>query len=794
MFRNYLKSAWRNLLHNKIYALINILGLSLGLACVTMIMLYVKDELSFDRFHKNGNSIYRIFSEASGPDGNMRRMGITGGIQGPLFTQKIPEIREFVRVQGGYGNLKKGNEIIQPVILKADSNFFSVFSFPLLSGNPKTALLQPNSIVITEDAAKKYFGSTEVMGKTIELKTNEVFEPYKITGIAGRCPQNSSLQFEVMLPLKISPDLESGQGAWSNFFLNTYVWLNPGASVSKVEAKMSSIFVQENPEMIKKMEELTHGKLSGGYRLQPLFNIHLNNDMDRSDITAASNSIYSYILSAIAVFILIIACINFVNLTIARSMKRAKEIGIRKVMGSSRKQLIFQFLGESSGLCLIAFAGSLIFVELFLPVFNRLSNKALELSYLLDLRLLIGFISLFLITALLSGFYPALVLSNYNPVHNLYKKLNLSGKNYLQKSLVILQFAISSFLITATLFIFFQFTFLTTEKLGYDDSNLVELTKTSLKRNEAKLLKQELLKNPGIAAVSLKDNGYSFNGAKLNGDSTIGFANANIDESFLPMLKIPILHGRNFSTDFVSDSTASAIVNEQFVKTAGWKNPIGEKISFSEKEQYRVVGVVRDYHYQPLNQKIDPEVFTMGSKQNSWTVYARIKPSNETMVLHFIENTFKKLFPDRAFSFVFTDQENLKNYESEARWKQTMLFGALLTIFISCIGLFGLSVLSAEKRTKEIGIRKILGASVREVVLILSGDFLILVVISLVISIPVAWAAVRQWLDNYPYRIQISWVMFLIPGLVVIIIALATISFQAINAALANPVKSLRND
>ena len=806
MFRNYFKTAWRNLSRNRIYAAINILGLSLGLACAMMIMLYIKDEVSFDRFHRKASSIYRIYSEAKSPLGEVRRMGITGGIQGPIFKQKIPGISEFLRLQGGYGDIKKGSEIFQPVLLKADSNFFSLFSFPLLKGNPKTALREPNAIVLSEDAAQKYFGSTDVLGKTVDLRRNQTFEPFTVTGVAKRCPQNSSIQFDVLLPLKLDPQFERGPNGWTNFFLNTYVLLDPVAKVKKVEDEMTKVFIREAPDQIKEIEKESGAKFNGGYMLQPFLDIHLASDMDRNDISAASNGLYSYILSGVALFILLIACINFINLTMARSIKRAKEIGVRKVIGGTRKELIFQFLGESFLLCLFAFTLATVMVQLFLPVFNGLSNKALEFSYLLDAKLIVGFSLLFVLTTLLSGFYPAFVLSGFNPVQSLYKKFNLTGKNYLQKSLVVLQFAISSFLITATFFIYFQFTFLTTQKLGYDDSNLVELKKHSLKGNEAALLKAMLLKNPAINDVALKDEGYSFNAAKTNGDSSIGFVNAYVDESFLPMLKIPILKGRNFSRDFPADSSQSAIVNEQFVKQAGWKNPIGEKISFNEEKNYRVIGVIKDYHYAPLNWKIEPQLFRMGSfaatpdegdrpsQQPRWTVFIKIRPGTETASLHFIESTFKNLFPQSPFSFIFKDQENQINYESEARWKQIMLLSALLTIFISCIGLFGLSVLSTEKRTKEIGIRKVLGASVTELVVILSKDFLHLIIIALLISVPAAWVAADKWLQNYPYRISITWTMFAIPGVLVVFIALATISFKSIQAGLANPVKSLRTE
>jgi putative ABC transport system permease protein len=503
---------------------------------------------------------------------------------------------------------------------------------------------------------------------------------------------------------------------------------------------------------------------------------------------------FSYILSGIALFILLIACINFVNLTIARSLKRAKEIGVRKVIGSSRKQLIIQFLGESFILCLIAFALAIVIVQLLLPLFNQLSNKALVLSYLLDMKLVAGYLVLFILTSLLAGFYPALVLSDYNPVQTLYNRFSLGGKNYLQKGLVIFQFTLATFLISATFIISSQFNFLITKKLGYDDSNLVLVNKGNLTRDEDRLFKEELMKSPDILAVAAKDEGYSFNPAKINGNSDIGAAYMTIDESFLPLMKIPIVTGRNFSKNFPSDSSSAVLVNEQFVKSAGWKNPIGQTLIMNEDAKYHVVGVVRDYHFQALNEKIKPEVFTMRMQNEYGMAYIKIKPKSETATLRHIENTFKKLFPLNPFSFIFKDQENVKNYEAEAKWKRIMLFGSILTIFISCIGLFGLSVLSAEKRTKEIGIRKVLGASVNGIATILSKDFLKLVIISLLIAMPLSWFTAGKWLENYPYRIILSWWIFAIVGFLVVFVALATVSFQAVKAAMANPVKSLRTE
>jgi len=438
---------------------------------------------------------------------------------------------------------------------------------------------------------------------------------------------------------------------------------------------------------------------------------------------------------------------------------------------------------------------AILIVQLVLPVFNDLSNKALALSYLLDWKLVSGYVALFLATGLLAGFYPALVLSGYSPVQTLYSRFNLSGKNYLQKSLVVLQFSLASFLIIATFTIYAQFRYLTTQKLGYDDSNVVLVNKQNLTRDQAALFKAELLKNPNIIDVASKNGGSWGTVAKVDADSTMQFAYETIDETYIPLLKIRVLKGRNFSKDFPSDSSQSILVNQAFAKKAGWKDPVGHQVDFwYNNKKYTVIGLVADYHFESLTREIGPQLFTMKADNPYGMSLIKIKPHTETASLKYIQSTFKRLFPMNPYNYVFKNDENLKNYEAEAKWKQIMLFSAILTIFISCIGLFGLSVLSAEKRTKEIGIRKVLGASVNSVVTILSKDFIKLVIVALLIAIPAAWLAADKWLQDYPYRISLSWQMFAMAGALVIFIALATVSFQAIRAAVANPVKSLRTE
>jgi putative ABC transport system permease protein len=717
MIENYFKSAWRNLTRNKVYSFINIAGLSLGLACAMLIMLYVKDEVSFDRFHKNVNNIYRVARKLKGEGIS----GTTGFLQGPRFTQNVPGIKSFVRVQGGSEDIKKETGVQEQGVLHVDSNFFSVLTFPLLSGNPQTCLTEPHSIVLSEDAAKKYFATTDAVGKVLMLKEDTSFVPYKVTAVAKRCPQNSSVQFDALLPFKESDADAKDTHNWFNSFLNTFVVLDDKAALQTVEKQMQKFYVADAKqtfyEMLK-IDGVNPDDISmGTYFLQPYLDMHLNTELPvNNGLTNASNPMYSYLLSGIALFVLLIACINFVNLTIARSVRRAKEVGIRKVIGGERKQLITQFLGESFFLCTIAFVFAVVLAQLLLPLFNNLANKALSISFLFDVKLIAGYIALYIMTGLLAGFYPALVLSGYNPVQTLYGRFQIAGKNYLQKSLVVLQFTLASFLIIATFIIYDQFNFLTKTDLGYDDNNLVIVNKNGLTHTDAAVFKNELLKNPNIVGVSVKNAGERGTGTKNKVGSTVYFADETVDENYLPLLKIPLVAGRNFSTAFPTDSAHSVIVNESFVKAANWKNPVGETINIlgSSNETYRVIGVVKDYHFASLTKKITPQLFNMNGSYG--TYYIKIKPNTATESLAWIQKTYQQLYPLNPYSYTFKNDENRMQYADVEKWKQVILFSAILTIFISCIGLFGLSVLSAEKRTKEIGIRKVLGASVGSIV------------------------------------------------------------------------------
>lgn len=795
MLKNYLKTALRNLWRSRTFSLINILGLSVGLSCCMLIFLYGKDEISYDRFHEKKDNIYRVTATMTHPDGNADKIASTGMMPGPAFKRTIPEIEDFVRVQRASFNIKRGKEIFDQQVLYVDSNFFSVFTFPLIAGNPRTALKDMHSIVLSEDVAKKYFGKTDAVGQILQLNTGEKFEPFIVSAITKRSPQNSSIKIEMLVPIKFAQS-QFNDDQWMNFFLNTFVVLKANANAKAVEAKFAAVFNSEAAMQLKDMEAKYGFKDKVSFALQPLLQIHLSKDYPSDNgLTDASNPMYSYILSGIALFILLIACINFINLTVAHSLKRAKEIGIRKVVGGQRKQLIAQFLGETFIVSFVAFLLATIIVKLVLPFFNELANKALALSYLFDIQLVLGYIALFIVTGLLAGFYPALVLSRFNPVQTLYGKFRLTGRNYLAKALVVFQFTLATFLIVATMIIYSQFNYLTNFDLGYNDENVAILNTGQIDREKLDVFKNELLKDPSIESVTADQGGRWGTVAHINDGKEITFDFKHVDENYFPLFRIPIAAGRNFSKDFISDTAEAAVINQSFAKEAGWKDPVGKQIDFFyNHKKFTVVGVIKDYHYLSLTEKIGPQVFTMNPRYKYGDVFIKIKPGNTSATLRYVDKTFKSVFPARPYQYNFKDAQNTAQYEREAKWKQIITFGAMLTIFISCIGLFGLATLSAEKRTKEIGIRKVLGASVAVIAGKLSADFLKLVLLAAIIASPIAWMVMNKWLQNYPYRIEMNWWMFGFAVIAVVVVALLTISFQAIKAAIANPVKSLRTE
>lgn len=798
---NYIKTGWRNFLKNKVYSIINIAGLSIGLACCMLIMLYNNDEVSYDRFHKNAHNIYRIVHTDKDKDGKkIGANGVTGMMPAPAFKRSIPEVVDYVRVNGYTMPVKVGNEIFEQDCMYVDDNFFSVFTFPFLKGNANAALQDLFSVVISEAMAKKFFGTTDAVGKIIELPTGSAnesgnnYERFTITGVLPQSPQNSSLKLEVVLPLKLNERNGGGDKEWHNFFLNSFLVLNPNADIKKVEAKMQHVYETEAREQIKNIREKYNDHTTWQYGLQPLLSMHLSKEFPADNgLKDASNPVYTKILGGIALFMLVIACINFVNLTVARSLKRAKEIGVRKVIGGQRTQLITQFLSESFLLSFFSFLFAIALTLLVLPVFNSLSNKQLSFSYLLSPALIAGYTALFIITSLLAGFYPALVLSGFNPVQTLYNRMPLSGKNYLSKGLVVLQFTLTTFLIIATITVYKQFQFLTRFQLGYNDNNLVVVEGDRMNAASLAVFRQELLKNPSITAIAARQRGFWGTIARVEGKE-MQFTMDVVDSAFLPTLEISLVKGRNFS-GVSSDSTESVLVNEAFMKAAGWHDLQNRQVDFFyDSIRYNVIGVVKNYHYASLLEEIKPQLFIMNPKYGYGQLLIKVKPGPVAATLKHIEKVFKGQQPLQPFRYEFKSDLNKRQYDAENKWKQIILFAAILTIFISCIGLFGLATLGAEKRVKEIGIRKVLGASVSSIMGMLSNNFLKLVLIAAIIALPLAWWAMNKWLQNYPYRIQLGMWVFAVAIFIVSAIALLTVSWQAVRAAVANPVKSLRNE
>jgi len=796
MIKNYFKTAIKTMMRNKTYTAINIFGLSIGLACVMLIVLYIKDEVSFDRFQKNGAQIYRLVQDGHRPDGTEFKSGFTGAVQGETFKQQIPEIQEMCRINGGGEELvKKGAEVLSEKMLYADKSFFKIFSFPLLKGNPKTALNNTSNVVVTTEIGKKYFGNQNPIGKTLQINQNGNFEPFIVSGVAEVTPQNSTVRFDFLLNIERTLPKNYTSMDWFNSFLNSFVYLRKGASQQVTEQKMARIFNQYAGKGLAEMKKTDGEKISISYKLQPYYNIHLDKDYGTGNgLTASSKVDFSYILGGIALFILFIACINFINLTLSSSLRRGKEIGIRKVNGSTRGQLILQFLGESFLLTLIASFIALILVALCLPEFNTLSGKQLQLSYLFSPQTVAVFIALILINTLLSGFYPALVLSGFNPVQTLYGKLKISSNNYLAKSLVVVQFVVAVFLAVGTVVMQKQFNLLIHADLGYQHKNIVDVQFPQEKHPDYQVFKSELLKYPFIKQVAGQGSPFTawtgmifdVNGKKLN---TPFF---EIDNDFLKELKIQIKQGRGFTT--IAGDTTHCLVNQSFAQAAGWKDsPIGHIIK-EDKHEYTVIGVTSDFHNSSLNSKIEPLLIKQPTTANYGQVLVKIDENQKVAAIKAIQTEFKKMIPGYPCKYNFLTDMLSGQYEQENRWKQIITLASCMSILISCLGLFGLATLAIEQRVKEIGVRKVLGASLTDLTGILTVNFLKLVLVAVIIASPLAWYAMNKWLQNFPYRIDFSYWILIFTGAGSLLIAFITISFQAVKAALANPVKSLRSE
>lgn len=799
MYKSYFKIGWRNILKSKAHSIINVGGLSLGMAATMLILLYLKDEYRYDLFHEKSSTTYRIVVDWVHPDGSVKdNSGNTGYFQATKFEEAIPEIASAIRWLETKRTIKIDNEVRDiSSCFSTDSNFFTEFTFPLLHGDPKTALSRPRSIVVTEEKAIALFNTTNAAGRTIDIKVNDEFIPYEVTGVARTLPSHSSIKFDYVLPLDVDPAEYTNNENWFNFFLNTFVILHPSANPRVVESKMKQVYESDASSTIKKMLEKFNFVNKANYRLQPLSELHLSREYEADNgLRDASNPMYGYILLGIALFTLLIACINFVNLSIARSLNRAKEIGVRKVVGGNRSSLAVQFMSESYLMCFFAFFLSIILVQLQLPLFNQLAQKSIVFTELVDVRLIGAFIALFIVTGFIAGFYPSLVLSGFNPGKILHGRFRFSGNNTFQRSLVVTQFALAAFLMMATLTIYSQFDFMTNTDLGYDDKNLVRVDRHSITRTEFETFKNTLVQHPDVIGVTPKNGGEWGTIVKVNGEEKIEFNYNIIDETYLSLMKIKLVQGRNFSPDLPSDGDNSVLINEAFAKKAGWKDPIGQQVNFWywNDKKYTVVGVVKNHHFRAVHREIAPQLFSLKPDENFGRVLIRLSGTNNPEALTHIEKTFKSQFPNYSYSYQFVDEANREMYQMEARWKQILLLGSVLTIFISCIGLYGLAALAVERRTKEIGIRKIMGATVSDITQLLSTSFVKLVVIAFAFALPAAYVVSGKWLSMYAYHVNFSQATVLITLFIMAFIAFVIVGMQAVRSALMNPVNSLRSE
>ncbi|MEP7107185.1 MAG: ABC transporter permease [Ferruginibacter sp.] len=806
MLKSYLKISFRHLWQNKLYSAINVIGLAAGITCMLLAVLYVKDEQSFDTFHKHNPDLYRITTNIIPNKGDkLRTIGGTGQVQGPAFKNAVPEVEQFLRIMGGdiFGDVIGGDKTLHLQQLFVDENFFDVFSFDLLHGNAKTVLKDINNVVITESIALKFFNSLNVLGKQLQLDADpsatRLGKPMIITGVVKDLPKNSSIRFDILLPLKFM-QLSFDDTNWLNAYLGTFVVLRPGVDIKPVAQKFNRVFAAYAKEQVADNKKQFGYDRQISYGLQRMTDIHLqplynSRGSREGGVINGSNPVFSYLFLGIAIFILLMAGINFINISIANSLKRAKEVGIRKITGSNQIQIILQFLVESALLCLAAFAFAIFITNLSLPLFNQLTGKQILPAEALDKQLVFYGTIIFMMIVLLTGLYPAYILSNFKPSQVLYNKQKLTGRNVFGKSLVVVQFSLAVFLVIATITYYNQMDYVRTKDLGY---NPYQIIRSYIPGNRdtkpiQEFLRNELAKETSIHQISFGGD-RSFTVDAVIGDNRIQAMNKVIDESYLPVMEIQLETGRNFSTAFQTDKTNGAIVNEAFIKAAGLKAPLGTNIFLSDgpdKEAKTIIGVVKDYHFGSLKERIQPMVMTMSDWLGN-NILVKFEKDRQKEAMIAWAKVYKKAMPQAIFQSGFLDEINEKEYLQEQRWKKVVSIAAMLSILICCLGLFGLSHLATHQRTKEIGIRKVLGASVAQIVTLLSTKFIQLVLIAFVIAAPASTLVMNKWLQDFAYRINMEWWIFLEAGLAALFIALTTVSFQAIKAAITNPVKSLR--
>jgi putative ABC transport system permease protein len=813
VINHYLKIALRNLSRQKWLTVINIAGLSIGLACFILFLLYGVNEFSFDRFNKNAKNIFRVYrwTEAMQDDPASGNVYLPMPL-GPALKQDIPDVRNFVRVQEAPDEsyVKVGDKIDRLKISFADAQIFSMFSFKLKTGNAATALSGLNNIVLTEKISKKYFGDENPIGQTILIKKEESFEPFVVSAIAEDVPSNSTIQFQALGNvnwLATTNEGKKGVNNWkrSAYSYHTYIELKPGSKLPDNPNAFVAFRKKYYPDEESELRKIGYWKENGvpvRYGLQPLLSIHTDTKVTGGDMPVV-NPKTIWILLGIAFGVLLIACINFTSLAIGRSASRAREIGIRKVVGSGRKQLAWQFLSEALLLTVFSIVIGLIISYLLLPFFNQLAGKELQFSLDQFPELIWLIPGLTLVVGILSGSYPALVLSRFKPLEVLKEKIKVGGANFFTRSLVTIQFVLSIGLITSTLIILRQLTFMTSRDPGFQKENIVVVNAGDVDGKKIyPLFRQAIADDPSIAGIAGAELGLG-EGEQLSHTSFDYKGKPKevfdyfVDPYYIPLMNMGIVRGRNFDPNITSDTVNSVIINETMARDFGLSidSAVGQSLTgYSETLTPVVIGIVKDFHYRPFSEKVEPQMFHQFSNYQPHKFFVRIKAGDPSKALATLNKAWSSLVVELPFRYDFLE-ENLGNfYKSEIRWSRIIGWASGISIFLACLGLLGLAALASVNRTKEIGIRKVLGASIPNIIGLLSKDFLKLVFIAIGIASPLAWYFMNKWLQDFAYRINIGWMVFLIAGLSVVLLALVTISLQTMRAAMANPVKSLRTE
>lgn len=789
MFKNYLKIALRNFLRQKTYAFINMAGLGIGMACCILLLLFVQDELSFDRFHQNADRIYRIVRESKYED-YIDHFAHTPAPLAPALMRDFPEVVNAVRFAYRQRQLVtyQNKQFWEERFMLADPSIFEIFTFPLLKGNPKTALQNLYSIVITEDMAKKYFGEEEPIGKRLRVGSYQT-KDYVVTGVLKNIPGNSQLQFDFLASFQH----QKANISWWASNYTTFILLPNGDSAADLEGKF--------PDFIGKyLGEGDKNRIK--FHLQPLTEIHLHSKL-RSDLPTNRDISHIYIFSGIAFIILLIACINYMNLATARYAGRAKEVGMRKVVGAQRAQLIVQFIGESILLSFIALVLALILVEVFLPTFNQLANKNLQFKYFANLSTLAGLAGITLFVGLVAGSYPALFLSASKPI-SILKSGSQAGEyrtsTFIRKGLVVAQFSFSIIFIFCIMVVYNQLSYIRNKNLGYDKDHIVVMPiYFSEMQSKYPIFKNEIVQNSSVSGATAtaylpSKQGYNQN-AWWEGLPDDEFSNMMrwipADRDFIETLGMEIVAGRTFSLPQggLVEVEDEYILNESAVKHLGWRNPIGKQFKIIKKGT--VVGVVKDFHFRSLHHEIEPLVLYNFHKIYHYLL-VKIQPTEISSTLAFLKQKWQSIAPGQPFQYFFLDEDFDRIYKSETRLSNIFGYIAGVTILIACLGLLGLSSFAAERRTKEIGIRKVLGASVLNIILLLSQDFSKWVIVANIIAGPIAYFSMNKWLQNFAYHTSIGTELFILAGIATLMIAIVTVSYQAIKAALTNPVEALR--